>query len=55
MTEHDIRFRKKETYTYAEVREMLEHALMERAATVGFFFTKTMPRELFDLYAKKAL
>ncbi|MCQ4865312.1 hypothetical protein [Pseudoflavonifractor phocaeensis] len=54
MTEHDIRFRKKETYTYAEVREMLEHALMERAATVGFFY-KTMPRELFDLYAKKAL
>lgn len=54
MTEKDIRFNKKETYTYDEVRAMLEHAMMERAAVMGFFY-KAMPRELFDLYGKKAL
>lgn len=54
MTEREIKFNKKETYTYEEVRVMLEHAMMERAAAVGFFYT-VMPRELFDQYGKKAL
>ncbi|MDD3797248.1 MAG: hypothetical protein PHE06_15030 [Lachnospiraceae bacterium] len=54
MTEREIKFNKKESYTYDEVRAMLEHAMMERAAAVGFFY-KVMPRELFDQYGKKAL
>lgn len=54
MTEREIRFNKKDTYTYSEVRTMLEHALMERAATLGFFY-KVMPRDLFDHYGKLAL
>ena len=54
MTEQEIRFNKKDTYTYAEVREMIEGAMMDRARYLGFFY-KVMPRELFDEYGKKAL
>ena len=49
MTEQEIRFNKKDTYTYAEVREMIEGAMMDRARYLGFFY-KVMPRELFDEY-----
>lgn len=54
MTEKELRFRKKDTYTYDEVRAMLEHAMMERAAVLGFFY-KVMPKEVFEPYAKKAM
>lgn len=54
MTEQEIKFNKKETYTYDEVRTMIEAALMDRARYLGFFY-KVMPRDLFDEYAKKAL
>lgn len=45
---------KKETYTYEELRPMFERCIMDRATYLGFFY-KVMPRELFDLYGKKAL
>ena len=54
MTEREIRFRKKDTYSYGEVRAMLEHAMMERAAVLGFFY-RVMPREVFEPYAKRAM
>ena len=54
MTPQELEFNKKDTYTYAEVREMLESAMMDRARYMGFFY-KVMPRELFDEYGKKAL
>lgn len=54
MTEQDKKFNKKDTYTYAEVREMLEGAIMDRARYLGFFY-KVMPRDLFDKYGKRAL
>lgn len=54
MTEREIKFNKKENYTYDEVREMLEGAMMARAATVACFY-KVMPRALFDKYGKLAL
>lgn len=54
MTEREKMFHKKETYTYEEARKIVENAIMERARTIGFFY-KVMPRELFDLYGKKAL
>lgn len=54
MTEQEKKFGKKDTYTYEEVRSMIESANADRARYLGFFY-KVMPRELFDLYAKKAL
>ena len=54
MTPQELEFNKKDTYTYAEVREMLESAMMDRARYMGFFY-KVMPRELFDEYGKRAL
>ena len=45
---------KKDTYTYEEVRPLVEAALEDRARNLAFFY-KVMPKELFDLYAKKAL
>lgn len=52
--EERAQYNKKDTYTYEEVRPMIEAALEDRARYLGFFY-KVMPRELFDLYAKKAL
>lgn len=54
MTLQEIQSTKKETYTYDEVRDMIEAAIMDRARYLGFFY-KVMPRELFDEYGKKAL
>ncbi|MDE6997754.1 MAG: hypothetical protein K2P04_07760 [Oscillospiraceae bacterium] len=54
MTEQELKFNKKDTYTYDEVRRMIEDAMMDRARYLGFFY-KVMPRELFDEYGKKAL
>ncbi len=45
---------KKDTYTYEEVRKIVESALEDRARYLGFFY-QVMPRELFDLYGKRAL
>ncbi len=47
-------YNKKETYTYEEVRAMIESCMEDRARYLAFFY-KVMPKELFDLYAKKAL
>lgn len=47
-------YNKKDTYTYEEVRPIIEAALEDRARYLAFFY-KVMPRELFDMYAKKAL
>lgn len=47
-------YNKKDTYAYEEVRSMIEAAMEDRARYLGFFY-KVMPKELFDLYAKKAL
>lgn len=52
--EERVQYNKKDNYTYEEVRKMIESALEDRARYLGFFY-KVMPRELFDLYAKKAL
>ena len=54
MTPQELKFNKKDTYTYDEVRQMLESAMMDRARYMGFFY-KVMPRDLFDEYGKKAL
>ena len=55
LTEKDKElYNKKDTYTYDEVRTMVEAALEDRARYLAFFY-KVMPRELFDRYAKKAL
>lgn len=54
MTKEDMQFNKKETYTYDEVRQMIEGAIMDRARYLGFFY-KVMPRDLFDKYGKRAL
>lgn len=45
---------KKDTYTYEEVRPLIESAMEDRARYLGFFY-KVMPRDMFDKYAKKAL
>lgn len=47
-------YNKKDTYTYEEVRPMIEAAIEDRARYLGFFY-KVMPEDLFDQYAKKAL
>ena len=47
-------YAKKDTYTYEEVRPLFEAALEDRARYLAFFY-KVMPKELFDLYAKRAL
>ena len=47
-------YNKKDTYTYEEVRQLVEAALEDRARYLAFFY-KVMPRDLFDKYAKKAL
>ena len=54
MTKQEFDFNKKDIYTYAEVREMMESAMMDRARYLGYFY-KVMPRDLFDGYAQKAL
>lgn len=54
MTEADKKFNKKDTYTYDEVRKMMEDSIMDRARYLAFFY-KVMPRDLFDKYAKRAL
>lgn len=53
-TEKRDSYNKKETYTYEEVRAIVEAALEDRARYLGFFY-KVMPKELFDLYGKRAL
>lgn len=45
---------KKETYTFEEVRGMIEGAISARAATLACFY-KVMPKDLFDQYGKLAL
>ena len=40
MTPQELEFNKKDTYTYAEVREMLESAMMDRARYMGFFYKR---------------
>lgn len=52
--EERAQYSKKDTYTYEEVRPMIEAAIEDRARYLGFFY-KVMPRDLFDKYAKKAL
>lgn len=52
--EYRAEYNKKDTYAYEEVRPIIEAALEDRARYLGFFY-KVMPRELFDMYAKKAL
>ena len=52
--EEHAQYNKKETYTYEEVRAMVEAAMEDRARYLGYFY-KVMPRDLFDKYAKKAL
>ena len=52
--EERAQYNKKDTYTYEEVRAMIESALEDRARYLAFFY-KVMPRDLFDKYAKKAL
>lgn len=52
--EDRVQYNKKDTYTYEEVRPMIEAALEDRARYLGFFY-KVMPRDLFDKYAKKAM
>ena len=47
-------YAKKDTYTYEEVRPLIEAAIEDRARYLGFFY-KVMPKDLFDKYAKKAL
>lgn len=37
MTEQELKFNKKDTYTYDEVRRMIEDAMMDRARYLGFF------------------
>lgn len=54
MNLQDVQTYKKESYSYDEVRQMMESAMMDRARYLGFFY-KVMPRELFDEYGKKAL
>ena len=52
--EERAQYNKKDTYTYEEVRPLIEAAMEDRARYLGFFY-KVMPRDLFDKYAKKAL
>lgn len=52
--EERAQYNKKDTYTYEEVRPLIEAAMEDRARYLGFFY-KVMPKELFDKYAKKAL
>lgn len=52
--EYRAEYSKKDTYTYEEVRPMIEACLEDRARYLAFFY-KVMPRDLFDKYAKKAL
>lgn len=52
--EDRAKYSKKDTYTYEEVRCMIEAAIEDRARYLGFFY-KVMPREIFDKYGKKAL
>lgn len=54
MTAQDLKSYKKDSYSYEEVRQMIEGAMMDRARYLGFFY-KVMPQELFDEYGKKAL
>ena len=54
MKEERPQYNKKDIYTYEEIRPLIEAALEDRARYLAFFY-KVMPRELFDLYAKRAL
>ena len=49
--EERAQYNKKDTYTYEEVRPLIEAAMEDRARYLGFFY-KVMPKELFDKYAK---
>lgn len=54
MAEKELSIIKKDSYSYDEVRTMLEAAMMARAATLASFY-KVMPKDLFDKYGKLAL
>lgn len=47
-------FDRNKTYTFEEVRPVVEGCLKDRAKYLGHFY-KVMPRDLFDKYAKEAL